>query len=100
MKENTPKDYLFLILGLCNSKYMEKYHDSMFQNKLYSGKRRYVSQYINKYPMIDPDSIQAKRIIKLVKKILESNTEEIQIDNIEKQIEKNISEYWEGEVNE
>lgn len=98
LKDNIPSDYLFLILGLCNSSFMEKYHDLSFQNKLYSGKRRYVSQYLNKYPMINPDSKEAKNIIKIVKKIVNQNIENV--EKFELQIEKNINDYWERMNNE
>lgn len=92
LKDNIPNDYIFLILGLCNSKYIEKYHDMVFQNKLYSGKRRYVSQYINKYPMINPNSKEAKNIIKYVKMIIFDNCE---IEQMELKIEENIKQYLE-----
>ncbi len=91
LKDNIPNDYLFLILGLCNSKFMEKYHNMVFQNKLYSGKRRYISQYISKYPMINPDSKEAKNIIKYVKMIIFNDCE---INNMELKIEENIKQYW------
>ena len=97
LKENIPSDYLFLILGLCNSKYMEKYHDIQFQNKLYSGKRRYVSQYINKYPMINPNSKEAKTIIEYVKMIIFDRCE---VEEIELKIEENIKHYLEVESSE
>lgn len=97
LKKDIPLDYLYLILGICNSKFMEQYHDTVFQNKLYSGKRRYVSQYLNKYPMINPNSFQAKKIIESVKNIIESKTD---ILKNEETIEQNILNYWESEVNE
>ncbi len=98
LKENIPDDYLFLILGLCNSKFMEQYHDFSFQNKLYSGKRRYVSQYINKYPMIDPNSQEANNIILAVKEILNNNL--CDTEQKEDEIEKNINDYWRCTTNE
>lgn len=98
LKENIPDDYLFLILGLCNSKFMEQYHDFSFQNKLYSGKRRYVSQYINKYPMIDPNSQEANNIILAVKEILNNNL--CDTEQKEYEIEKNINDYWRCTTNE
>ncbi len=60
---------LLLIAGVCNSSLMTKYHDSKFPNKLYSGRRRYLSQYIEEYPIPNPDSSASKRIIQLVNKI-------------------------------
>ena len=66
------KDILFLIAALANSKLMEKYHDLCFNNKLYSGKRRYLSQYVEKYPIPNINHPSCQKIISLVKEITES----------------------------
>lgn len=58
---------LFLIQGIANSDVMAKYHDMAFQNKLYSGRRRFISQYVERYPIPDPGSNVAKDIIEAVK---------------------------------
>lgn len=60
------RQLLLLIEGVCNSDVMVKYHDLCFNNKLYSGRRRYLSQYIEQYPMPDPNSNFAKEIVKVV----------------------------------
>jgi adenine-specific DNA-methyltransferase len=60
---------LFLIQGIANSEVMSKYHDLCFNNKLYSGRRRYFSQYIEKYPIPDPRKENSKQIIEIVKKL-------------------------------
>lgn len=44
-------DNLLFIQGICNSKLMNYYHSLMFNNKLYSGRKRYFSQYIENYPL-------------------------------------------------
>ncbi|MDR1760499.1 MAG: N-6 DNA methylase [Fibrobacter sp.] len=61
------KELLLLIQGVANSSLMAQYHDLCFNNKLYSGRRRYLSQYIEKYPIPDPSSVFSKRIIEIVK---------------------------------
>ena len=60
-------DKLLLIQGVSNSKLMTKYHDLVFNNKLYSGRRRYFTQYVEKYPLPVFDSVIAKEIIELVR---------------------------------
>lgn len=67
----TPKevDYLLLIQGLANSLLMTKYHSLMFNNKLYSGRRRYFSQYVEKYPLPDINSTSSQKIISLAKNL-------------------------------
>jgi type I restriction-modification system DNA methylase subunit len=61
------KNLLLLIEGVANSTLMAQYHDLCFNNKLYSGRRRYLSQYIEKYPVPDPENHFSKRIIEIVK---------------------------------
>jgi len=63
---NEDIEKLFLIQGIANSKLMTKYHDLVFNNKLYSGRRRYFSQYVEKYPLPDFNSSLAKEIISIV----------------------------------
>lgn len=80
-------DLLLLIQGISNTKLMAKYHDLVFNNKLYSGKRRYISQYVENYPMPDPNSVYSKEIIRIVKNINDSSdtnfsSEESEIESL------------------
>ena len=63
------KNILLLIQGIANSDMMKAYHDLCFNNKLYSGRRRYLSQYVEQYPLPDFDSVYAKRIVEIVKEL-------------------------------
>lgn len=88
-KESVEK--LLLIQGVSNSKLMTKYHDLVFNNKLYSGRRRYFTQYVEKYPLPDCDSPVAKSIIKIVKKLnAENNAGKISL--LEEQLEIKVAE--------
>ena len=48
---------------------MTKYHDLVFSNKLYAGRRRYFSQYIQNYPLPNINTTVSKAIIKLAKEL-------------------------------
>ena len=63
-------DILFLIAGVANSQLMTRYHDLAFNNKLYAGRRRYLTQYVEKYPLPDPTSQESQHIIALVKYLI------------------------------
>ncbi|TCL51087.1 TaqI restriction endonuclease [Thermolongibacillus altinsuensis] len=89
-KKENDNDILFLIMGICNSKFMSKYHDIAFQNKLYAGRRRYLTQYVNKYPIPNPESIYSKEIISLVKELVNNKKEAQEINEIENRIEELI----------
>lgn len=74
-KDEEEKRLLLLIEGVCNSDVMVKYHDISFNNKLYSGRRRYLTQYIEKYPVPNPNTEFAQDIIKCVEEINNSSDE-------------------------
>lgn len=77
---------LFLIQGVANSKLMTKYHDLIFNNKLYSGRRRYFTQYVEKYPLPDFNSDVAKEIIAIVKELNHFKDKTV-ISDLENQLE-------------
>jgi len=84
-------DKLLLIQGVANSKLMTKYHDLVFNNKLYSGRRRYFSQYVEKYPLPDFNSSVAKEIISLVKKLNDAQDKSL-ISKLENSLEIKVAE--------
>ncbi|MFZ5818130.1 MAG: HsdM family class I SAM-dependent methyltransferase [Bacillota bacterium] len=67
-------DLLFLVQGVANSKVMTRYHDLAFNNKLYAGRRRYLTQYVEKYPIPPSDSPSSRRVISLVKQLVRSTS--------------------------
>jgi hypothetical protein len=88
-KENVDK--LLLIQGVSNSKLMTKYHDLVFNNKLYSGRRRYITQYVEKYPLPDHNSNIANSIIQIVKELNATNNAD-KVSYFEEQLEIKVAE--------
>ena len=66
----TLDDVVFLALAVANSKFIEKFYDTKFNTKLYSGKRRYQTQYVDQFPIPFYGTELAQRAIQLVKKII------------------------------
>lgn len=75
-------DLLWLAAAIGNSTFIEEYYDHMFKNKLYAGRRRFITQYVEKFPLLDHKSSIGGEIISMVKKVyslLDSqDTEEMQ----------------------
>ena len=69
---------------------MIKYHDLAFCNKLYAGRRRYLTQYVEKYPIPDLNKPECKEIINCVKKLLKPNISHLKIKNLKEKIEIEI----------
>lgn len=67
--ENQNDDLLWLAVGVGNSSFIEKFYDLNFNNKLYSGRRRFMTQYVEKFPLPNPESELSKKIAVLSKQI-------------------------------
>ena len=57
---------IYVILAISNSTFIERYYDTLYNNKLYSGRRRFMSQYVENFPVFDIDSEEAEEIYKII----------------------------------
>lgn len=62
-----PLDSLFLALAVANSSFVESFYDRRFHNKLYAGRRRFITQYVEHFPLPDESSAVASELIALAK---------------------------------
>lgn len=62
-------DLLWLALAVANSTFIEAFYDHKFNNKLYAGRRRFITQYVEQFPLPDPARAEVQYIINLAKKI-------------------------------
>ena len=85
--KDMPKDILWLILAIANSRFIEDFYDIKFQNKLYSNKRRFITQYVEQFPITDPSLKESKKLIALAKKCYEE-TDSCKREKIEHQIDR------------
>jgi adenine-specific DNA-methyltransferase len=65
---------LLLMLAVANSRFMLTYYDIMFNNKLYAGRRRFIAQYVAKFPLPDDSSPNAREVIRLMKELMAAAT--------------------------
>jgi len=59
-------DWILLLLAVANSSFVTRYYDIAFHNKLYAGRRRFMTQYVKKFPLPPLEAPAAQRIIRLV----------------------------------
>jgi SAM-dependent methyltransferase len=64
-------ELLWLALGVANSTLIEQYYDINFPNRLYAGRRRFIKQYVERFPLPDPDGVRAQRIGKMSRDIFD-----------------------------
>jgi hypothetical protein len=70
LRSGVHEDFLYLLLSIANSRLMTKFHDLAFNNRLYSGRRRYITQYVAKYPFPPLDHPASQKLVRLVKKLV------------------------------
>jgi hypothetical protein len=64
-------DLLWLAAAVANSTFAEAFYDHSFNNKLYSGRRRFITQYVELFPLPDPSSPASRHIIAAAKALYE-----------------------------
>jgi SAM-dependent methyltransferase len=57
-----PRRLLWLALAVGNSRFCQHYYDLRFNNRLYAGRRRFMTQYVAQLPLPDPDTPLARRL--------------------------------------
>lgn len=65
------EDALWLALAVANSTFIEQFYDKRFNNKLYAGRRRFITQYVDEFPIPDPKCAEGQELIRLAKMMYE-----------------------------
>ncbi len=63
-------EWLCLILAVANSSFVTRFYDLAFHNKLYAGRRRFMTQYVRKFPLPHPSAAVSRRIVGLVSQLI------------------------------
>lgn len=85
-------DLLWLAAAVANSTFIEAFYDHCFNNKLYAGRRRFITQYVERFPLPNPTLAGSRKIIALAKEIYES----VDAGNVENSTHTLNSLIWEA----
>ena len=85
-------DLLWLAAAVGNSTFIERFYDLRFHNKLYAGRRRFITQYVEKFPLPDPHSRLGQTIIDKAKRIYE-RTPSTEVGSLQKELNAMV---WEA----
>ena len=91
-QEGGEEDLLWLALAVANSTFIERFYDYRFNNKLYAGRRRFITQYVEEFPLPDPDSEMGKAIIAKARKAYNC-IPSAQAEGVEKDLDRMV---WEA----
>ena len=68
------EDIAYLMLAVANSTLGVRFYDETCGNKLYSGKRRWITQYVKRMPLPNPTTDEAKHVIALARSLTTSQS--------------------------
>lgn len=86
------EDIGFLMLAVGNSKLGLRFYDTVCGNKLYSGRRRWITQYVNRLPLPNPTSPAAVRVIGLARELSETPRGTEAAERLQREIESALEE--------
>jgi SAM-dependent methyltransferase len=88
------EDVAYLMLAVANSRFGLRFYDEVCGNKLYSGRRRWMTQYVARLPLPDPETDLAKELIRATREMLGSGdaSDASQLALIDKLVEAAFSE--------
>ena len=69
-----------LMLAVANSTLGSEFYDKSCGNKLYAGRRRYITQYVSEFPIPDPSTKESLDIIKTARELFASNSEDRRLE--------------------
>ena len=67
---DTGEDLAHLILGVANSAFGLRFYDDVCGNRLYAGRRRWITQYVARLPLPDPEGAAGRRVIGIARDLM------------------------------
>ncbi len=68
-KNEDQEELLWLAMAVGNSSFALDFYDHKFHNKLYAGRRRFMTQYVEQFPLPHPHSANGRKLVDLAKKL-------------------------------
>jgi hypothetical protein len=65
------EDVALLMIGVANSTFGARFYDRTCGNQLYAGRRRWITQYVERFPVPEPSGAAARRVVEVARKLCE-----------------------------
>ena len=75
LRDGVDEDVLWLALAVANASITSRFYDLSFNNKLYAGRRRFITQYVKHFPLPDPEAEASRQLIELARDAHEQASE-------------------------
>jgi hypothetical protein len=68
-EEHVDPDLIWIAMAVGNSTFVETFYDHRFNNKLYAGRRRFITQYVEKFPLPNPALPLSREIAAMTRRL-------------------------------
>ncbi|MBM7770757.1 SAM-dependent methyltransferase [Actinokineospora baliensis] len=72
----------YLMLGVANSALGLRFYDEVCGNRLYSGRRRWITQYVERFPLPYPETAAAQELVQAVRELVEGRGDPTAVDGL------------------
>ena len=86
LRDGFEDDWLYLILAVANSEIATQYYDFVFCNKLYAGRRRFMTQYVADFPLPDLEDDLSQQVVQQAKKLSGGGEDDGSLNALVKQL--------------
>lgn len=87
------EDLAYLMVAVANSAFGQRFYDEVCGNKLYAGRRRWMTQYVARLPLPDPSTDVAKALVAVSRELVTlGQPDPMLIDKIEGLVEAAFAE--------
>jgi len=70
LKQGADRHWLLMVLAVLNSSFAVRYYDAVCGNRLYAGRRRFMTQYLERFPLPALDGTAGESIARLTRKLV------------------------------
>jgi len=87
-RDESDDEHLWLAVAISNTRFIEAFYDTRFNNKLYAGRRRFMTQYVEQFPLPDPESAIARKLAALARGLHEEARSDESLRRIEAEMDR------------
>ncbi len=88
LRDIADDDLAHIMLAVANSSLGLRYYDEVCGNRLYSGKRRWITQYVKRLPLPDPSTPESRRLIDTARSLVGAGEDDAGLlDRIDREVE-------------
>ncbi|MFZ3583440.1 Eco57I restriction-modification methylase domain-containing protein [Loktanella sp. DJP18] len=92
LDDNTDPDLIWLMLAVGNSALIETFYDFTFNERLYAGRRRFMTRHVRKFPIPDPTSAPAQRASSAARQLALDDMDHDQRCVLEREVDRAVAE--------